>query len=288
MERNLFAIALVTALAALAAGAPPPARAAQSFDACDHVVGVLPATLDQPGIWCLTQNAAYAATTGNAITIAADGVTLDCNDFTVDGTGAGTGTSTRGIYALGRNGTVVRRCRVRGFYRGLSLSSGSNHLVEGNRFDGNTFQAINVNAGGSVVRDNRVMATGGSTVSATAFGIVAYGSVDVLGNRVHGVSARVGGNGAAFGVFVSANPDGSIDGNLVSGVAKDGAGTANGLWLDASTRVTVVGNHVTGTALPGTGVRCASTQNRARDNVVSGFATGMAGCGDAGGNDITP
>jgi nitrous oxidase accessory protein NosD len=288
MQRTTLVLAFVLGLCALSSGAPRRALAAQSFDACDHVVGVLPATLDQPGIWCLTQDAAFASTTGNAITIAADGVTLDCNDTTLDGSGAGIGTAARGIYALNRRDAVVRRCRVRGFYRGLSLSGGSNHVVEDNRFDGNTFQAINLNADSSVIRDNRVMATGGSTVSATAFGIVAFGSIDVLGNRVHGVAARVGGNGAAYGVFVSGNPDGSIDGNRVSGVDGDGAGTANGLWLDATTRVSVVGNHATGSAQPGTGVRCSSTLSRARDNVVSGFATGIAGCGDAGGNDVTP
>jgi hypothetical protein len=287
MNRIALAIALVAGLV-LPAPFDGQARAAQSFDACDHVVGTLPATLDQPGIWCLTLDASYVGATGNAITIAADGVTLDCNDFTLDGSGAGPGTATRGIYALNRTAVVVRRCRVRGFYRGLSLSGGGDHIVEDNRFTANTFQAINVNANGSVVRGNRVMATGGSTVSATAFGVVAYGSVDVLGNRIHGVAARVGGNGAAYGVFVSGNPDGSVDDNLVSGVTKDGTGSAYGLWLDASTRVSVVGNHVTGAALPGIGVRCSSAASRARDNVVAGFTPGIDGCGDAGGNDVTP
>jgi hypothetical protein len=287
MNRTASITVLLAGLA-LAGATARQAHAAQSFDACEHVVGAFPATLDQPGVWCLTQDGAYAATSGNAITIAADGVTLDCNDFTIDGTGAGAATAARGIYALNRTGATVRRCRVRGFYRGLSLSGGSDHVVEDNRFDLNTYQGLNVNAGGSVVRDNRILATGGSTVSAQAFGVVAYGAVDVLGNRVQAVTARVGGNGAAYGVFVSGNTAGSVDGNLVGGVVKDGTGTANGIWLDASTRVSLVGNHVTGTVLPGIGVRCSSTQSRARDNVVSGFPTGISGCGDAGGNDVTP
>ncbi len=267
-------------------------RAAESLDACTGTITALPAVVTTPGIWCVTGNLASAAAAGNAIDIQADRVTLDCNDFTLDGTGAGLATQARGIYALNRSQTRIRRCNVRGFHRAVSLSGGSGHLVEDNTFQGNTFQALNINASGgfgSTIRRNRVLDTGGSTISAPAFGIVTYGVADIRENIVMGVTARVGGNGSAYGIYDVNNTDGSIGGNHVTGLVKDGTGQALGIWNDNAGRVSIVGNRLSGNASANSkGVRCSSTSNRARDNLVSGFVLGLIGCGDAGGNDVTP
>jgi hypothetical protein len=59
--------------------------------------------------------------------------------------------------------------------------------------------------------------------------------------------------------------------------------------MNSTDRYVLSDNHVFGDASAGSiGLKCFNTAGRAKDNAVSGFATGMANCGDAGGNDVSP
>src|SRR5262245_14516364 len=81
--------------------------AAAQDQPCDHPIS-LPGTqtaghvISAPGIYCLATDVIMAAsfTTGNAIEIAANYVTLDLNGHKVHGAAAGTATKAVGIYAL--------------------------------------------------------------------------------------------------------------------------------------------------------------------------------------------
>ena len=59
----------------------------------------LPATIDAQGLYCLTGNLATGQTSGNAIIINANNVTLDLNGWKVGGQAAGSGTNAAGIYS---------------------------------------------------------------------------------------------------------------------------------------------------------------------------------------------
>jgi hypothetical protein len=281
----------LTATLFLLAGliAVPAARAAQDYDNCAGFIDTLPATITMQGTWCLRHDLSTEITSGNAITIATNNVTIDCNDFKLGGLAAGAATQTRGIYALHRLNATVRHCNIRGFYQGVQLGgTGGGHVIEDNRFDGNTVYGLIVQGSGSVVRRNQIIDTGGSSViTGEAVGIYTTYAVDVLDNTVSGVlpSADGSGNGSATGIFTSSNPSGSLSGNRVRGLVKlGGGGGPYGIHnTGGSDRISLDGNHVIGDGGVGSiGLICTSSSGRAKDNIVNGFAIGISGCSDDG------
>jgi hypothetical protein len=266
---------------------PTTGHAAQSYDNCTGFITSLPATITTQGTWCLNADLTTAITSGAAITVAANNVTIDCNDFKLGGLAAGAGTQSYAIYANTRDNLTIRRCNIRGFYYGTILSSGSGHLIEDNRFDSNTGIGVMVLSDRSIIRRNLVIATGGSSSAGTSVGISSSGSVDVLDNTVNGVTAS-GTNANAFGISTGSNPDGSISGNRVRGVVKAGTGAAYGIFNSSSSRITMRNNDVVGDgSAGGIGLSCASAQGRATGNVVGGFAIAINLCSGTN-NEIVP
>src|SRR4029078_12340445 len=99
---RLATYAIMLLLAALAASAPRSAHAAESYDNCSGFITSLPAVISTQGTWCFKQDLATAITSGNAISINTNNVTLDCNDFKLGGLAAGAGTMTYGVAATSR------------------------------------------------------------------------------------------------------------------------------------------------------------------------------------------
>ncbi len=278
---------LATLALASLAGASMPTRA-ETFNTCTGFITSLPATITTQGVWCFNANLDTAITSGSAITIATNNVTIDCNDFKLGGLQAGAGTVAHGIFANNRLNATVRHCSIRGFYYGIGLFSfgGGGHLVEDNRFDGNTYVGLFLAGDGSLIQRNRVNTTGGSTVAAgTATGIRTAGIVDILDNSVDGVapSADVEDNGTATGIFTFQN-SGSLIGNRVRGVAPLGIGASTGIDNNSSGRISLRRNDVVG---PGTiAISCNDNQGSAQDNIMNGFTTGLSACTNDGGNVI--
>jgi hypothetical protein len=286
------------ALALLALAAPiAPALAASGYDACTDFVSALPATISTPGTWCLTQDLATSMSSGAAIILDSDDVTLDCNGFRIDDAGGGTGTTAIGILATNRRNLSVRRCEVRTFRIGLYLGQAADgvsdgHLVEDNLLNINRQQGLYVYGDGSVVRRNRVLKTGLSVAGLDqAFGISTQRSVDVLDNVV----SVVEGNsdiGDVYGIDVQDNANGSVRGNRVRGVHMNGAGHAHGVRIhsaDGISRVVVRNNVLSGNGIAGdAGLECASGLGggiatvRAKGNSIIGFDTPLAGCANDG------
>lgn len=268
---------------------PASAGAAESYDNCTGFIDSLPATIATQGTWCVRQDLSTAITDGEAITVANNNVTIDCNEFKIGGLGAGTGTATTGIRADNRVNTTVRNCNIRGFLHGLHLTGG-NHAVEDNRLDGNTYIGIYARGDGSVVQRNRVRNTGGSTVATgLAMGIYTDEGVDILDNTVAVVrpGADGSGNGTAFGIYTNANRSGRIDGNRLRLIHRLGSGWPTGIHNENSGRISVTDNHITDDRLInpnalGIGLQCASTHGRAEKNIIHGFAAGIIGCRDDG------
>ena len=97
-------------LAAAAAMLPPAsALAAESYDNCTGFIDSLPATVSTQGTWCLRANLSTAMASGDAIAVAANNVTLDCNDFKIGGLAAGAYV----LRAVGEGVVVSRRVAVR-------------------------------------------------------------------------------------------------------------------------------------------------------------------------------
>ena len=268
----------------------PPARAAESYDACTNFITTVPVTISTPGTWCMTGNIATSAA-GEIVTIAASDVTIDCNGFKLDGTSRTQTTYAIGIRAGDVRNTTVRRCHVRGFSSGillappLDMGQAGRHLVEDNLVDRCTEQAIVVVGDDSVVRRNRVLQTN-NVAQKGAFAITANDKVDVLDNVVSGVHSL---NSVAAGLWIGETTGGSIRGNLVRDVSRSGtSGSIYGLFVGSGERKIIRDNTFVGASLAGSvGINCNSTTDLAKDNTILGFPTGRQGCHDDG-NIIRP
>ena len=287
MRRTRLLPLLMSAVAALV---PVSALAAQAYDNCTGFITAVPATLTTQGTWCMRQDLTTSITSGAAITIANNNITLDCNDFKLGGLGGGASTQAQGIAATDRFNVTVRNCNLRGFYRGIYVIGSSNtttggHVIEDNRMDNSTRTGMRIDGDGSVVRRNFVRDTGGSTLGA-AFAINTLGDIDLIDNTVTGVApgADGGGNGSGYALRVELNDGGVVQGNRVRGVTSLGTGAAYGIFMASGTRVSVRDNHVAG---PGDSpLICPDATSGAKDNTFFGFSSSFSGCTNDGGNVV--
>ena len=195
-----------------------------------------PYTITSQGIYCFTGNLSTSQTSGNAITIDTNNVTIDMNGWKLGGLAAGAGTDARGIVASasgGRHNITIRNGSIRGF-RFAIVISGNGAVVEDIRADGNTEYGIWVaNGTGALIQRNQVINTGGSTLSDHVHGIyVGTTSSRILNNQVSKLTPSGAGN--AYGIqFSAGGGDGSlIHGNLVSETSKPtGGGSSYGIYV---------------------------------------------------------
>jgi parallel beta-helix repeat protein len=287
MYRFLFPLLIVLS-SLLATASPQAARAAEGYDNCNGTIASLPAVISTQGVWCVKQNLSMAASSGIAITITTNNVTIDCNGFTLSGT-AGVTTTTGGINGANLANVTVRHCALTGFYYGIALTgaSSSGHVIEDNRFDSNTVYGPDVQGDGSVIRHNLVINTGFSSGAAFAKGIVAHDSVDVLDNVVSGVSTASGTNGYTFGIQIYNDADGRVSGNIVRGLTPDGSGNPAAIVVSSSPNATIRDNDLEGNG--GYGVSCDIGSNGiVRGNIIFGFTTPISVCSGDGSNYSSP
>jgi len=270
--------------------APRAAQAAESYDACTNTIASLPATIASQGTWCLDKNYTTNMASGNAITIAANHVVLDCNGFKVDNSGAAASTSAIGIAATDKTNLTIRHCDVRGFRMGVRIYGATGgHVVEDSRFQQNRYVGINVHGPGSVVRRNLVLETGASTATDFAIGIYTNYTVDVLDNVIAGVAARVGSNGNAYGVNSEGNTSGNISTNRIRGLVRQGTGSSYGVYANNNGRISLADNDLTSLSSTNAyGLRCSTAQGSSSGNVINGFAAGHVGCSADGNNLVVP
>ena len=198
-------------------------------------ITALPAVITVQGIYCFTGHLNTAITSGFAIDIQTNNVVLDLNGFKLGGLAAGSGTNAIGIYALNRQNITIKNGTVRGFFYGILLETvgaSQGHVVEDIRADQNTFNGIQVQGSGNIVRNNQVVATGGSTVfgpNADAFGIVVTGAGPrALNNDV--ITTVKQGTGKAWGIKINSGLQGGfVVNNRITGADNgidiDGPGT---------------------------------------------------------------
>ena len=161
-------LALLAPLLLLVSWAPP---AAAETLTCTNI-GALPYTIAASGHYCLNSNFAgvYA---GNAITINASNVVLDCNDHSITQTGAA---AVNGIYAANKSLVTVRNCAVVNFARGIAFFETGAGLSRNNRASYNEVRksrlaGILMSGSANVVENNRVTENLGGSVD-TTYGIL--------------------------------------------------------------------------------------------------------------------
>src|SRR5688500_13664955 len=211
-----------------------PVQAAESYDNCTGVITSLPATLSTQGTWCLQDNVSTSISTGAAITVAANNITIDCNDFKVGGLAAGDATNAVGISGNNVLNLTVRHCGIRGFMDGIRLSgTASGALIEHNRFDSNTSSGINIAGSNHQVIFNRIIDTGGRPESVASNGILAPASESqTTDNSIVGMTATDI-NGHVTGV-TSTGSASEVARNFVAGLVRPSLGGATGIETGAA------------------------------------------------------
>jgi hypothetical protein len=154
---------------------------------------------------------------------------------------AGPGTQAIGIYASQRQNITIKNGTVRGFYYGIYLDDNSpfttsqGHVIEDIRADQNTYVGILIRGNGNIIRNNLVVATGGTTFDGTnadAYGILAFGQgARLLNNDVTEVAAQ--GAGWSRGIFLYAASNSVVAGNRVSNITSP-RGIGFGMSLSGS------------------------------------------------------
>ena len=251
------------------------AKAAESYDSCAGFIDSVPATLSTQGVWCLRGDLSTAIASGNAITIATNNVTIDCNGFKIGGLGGGTSSNARGIYAEDRQNATVRNCSVRGFHTGIYFDGGAGHLIEDNRLDQILYTGIRVTGDNNRVRRNAVYDTGGHPLYNVSIGIIA--AADIIDNTVAGVFAAMSTGATPRGIIAS-GPGTEVRGNQIRGLAGGSGGFVYGISATAA-GVRVSENQITATvATTGYGISGAGATTFCTGNTVANFGTAFDGC----------
>ena len=265
-----------------------PGAWAETID-CTAIT-TLPTVITVQGIYCLTGDLATSMTSGAAIYINTNNVTIDLNGWKLGGLAAGAGTQAKGIYAFQRKNITIRNGTIRGFVRGIYLQDNSpyttsqGHLIEDIRADKNTLSGIWVEGRSSIVRRNQVVDTGGSTVFGNAYGITLYGpGVRALINDISGTAATF--SGMASGLYLREANGAVAEGNHIDDV-RSGTGPIYGLQFYNSSDVLAVRNRITGTN-NGIYYSAASggSTGKYMDNLTSNVATPFFGGTPVGTNN---
>lgn len=268
------------------------AEAAESLDSCIGYIDSLPTTISTQGVWCLRTDLTTAISSGSAISVQTNNVTIDCNNFKLGGLAAGAGTSSYGIAATLRLNLTVRNCNIRGFQTGVFASGGSGHAFVDNMFDANTYAGVVVSAAdGFVIRDNRFLNTGGSTIAGNLNAIEVSGNgATIAGNIITGVSIAASfTNSTAWGIYAYSCTRCVVADNQISDVLSNGTSYAYG--IAASTYSVVARNFISGLVSPGSneyGISCNGPTVAALGNVIGKTTNPLFLCTDGGGNVIVP
>jgi hypothetical protein len=201
------------------------AGAADETTWCNSFVDSLPYTITAQGHYCLRKNLSTAITTGAAVDIQSDFVTLDLNGFKIGGGAAGLDTATVGVTSTDRKNVIVRNGNIRGFRIAVSLGdvagASQGNIVENIQADENTLGGILVAGRGNLVKGCRIVSTGNATIDTTSgratYGIVAVGDLnEIVDNSVQEtIPTALTGDGSAHGIWVEGGLGTSIRDNRV-------------------------------------------------------------------------
>ncbi len=242
-------------------------------------IAALPATISTPGIYCLKQNLTTSSVSGNAITIAANNVTLDLNGFKLGGLAGGASTQAVGVFAAGRRNISIRNGTVQGFGRAVQLqgtgveSDTSGTVVEDLRVEASRLGGISVVGTDAQVMRNVVVDTGAG-VSTGAIGIYVEGDAATVSDNIVN---RVTETGFAVGISVFSSDGAVVQRNQVRDTT---GGTANYGIRTGGAAVVIESNVIVNAIRAGqTGIFASGARDLCIGNIVSEmYSTALGGC----------
>jgi hypothetical protein len=277
--RHLFAATCLLFAAA------PASSLAETTDCT--VISTLPATLSNPGVYCINQDLVLAGATGTAVTITADSVTLDLNGHALRSK-ASANTATTGVGLSGHKYFTIIDGTIAGFANAIDVqspASGTRSLggvIADLKIQRSVAAGIGVDCDGCVVRNNLVTDTivpaSISGFSALGISVLGTGAL-VTGNRVFNTHSVPTG-GEAFGIYVLAS-NSVVSQNYV---ANDRIANPREFGFVASGANDIISNNQV-QGLPA-GFDFTDSSVKYRDNTQSGCTTGYNGTAiDLGGNN---
>jgi hypothetical protein len=161
------------------------------LDDCVEIDSI-PFTISAPGVYCLKKDLNGNLASGSAIRVESNSVTIDLNGFKLGNLAAGPDTTAFGILASGRANVTIRNGSIRGFYVGIRLlgTAGGNHLIENLELLGTTHMGLGISSPGTLMRNNRIIATGGGSGTEDHYGIwLSAQGAQARGNEIAGMTA---------------------------------------------------------------------------------------------------
>jgi len=249
-------------------------------------ITTLPTVITSQGVYCLTGNLTTNMTSGNAIEIQTNNVTIDLNGWKLGGQAAGPGTLTNGIRANQRKNITIKNGTIRGFFYGIFLNDSNpyttsqGHLIEDIRADNNTSVGMIISGRGNIVRRNQVVDTGGTTQVGNVYGILFVGPGGrVLNNDISGTAAT--GSSVGIGLRLYTAKGTVIEGNRIDDVSS-GSGATYGIYIYGSNDVLARGNSITSAY---TGIYYTGSTGKYMDTLTSNVTTPFFGGTAVGTND---
>jgi len=275
---------LLSSMCLLLAAAPLSAFA--ETNQCS-VITTLPATISNAGVYCINQDLTLAGSTGSAVTIGADSVTLDLNGHALR-SNAAANTATAGVTVVGHKYFTIIDGTIAGFAEGVNVESlastprSKGGLIADLKVQRSVAFGIGIDCDGCVVRDNLVTDTivPASIAGFSALGISVVGTgALVSGNRVFNThSVPTGAEAFAIAVLASNSvvSQNYVSNDAIANPREYGilAGGANDI---------VSANQAQGMPI---GFDFTVTSVKYRDNLQSGCTYGYNGTAvDLGGNN---
>jgi hypothetical protein len=252
-----------------------------------NVITSLPTTISSPGVYCINQDLVLAGSSGFAVNIAADSVTLDLNGHALR-SNAAANTVTEGVVVVGHKYFTIIDGTIAGFGEGINVESlastprSKGGLIADVKVQRSVAFGIGVDCDGCVIRNNLVTDTivpaSISGFSAIGIGVAGTGAL-VTGNRVFNTHGKAAGS-EAFNLSLSAS-DSTLSQNYV---ANDEISNPSefGVLVSGANDL-VVGNQAQDMPV---GFDFINGTTKYRDNLQSGCTVGFNGSAiDLGGNN---
>ncbi len=263
---------------------------------CINITSV-PRTITAAGVYCLKQDLNTAITSGNAITINANNVTIDFNEFRLGDLAAGPTTAAVGVFASNRKNITIRNATIRGFRIGIQIAEvdSSGHVIEDNLVDGSTFTGISTSGNGIIVRRNRIVNTDATRPSSQTISQATMPAANSdqrtakTSGISNGVAPMAGNGGVSNGIRVDNLTNSQIVDNLVTtSISPDTE--AEGIFIRLANRVEVGRNTIFNVRAQSfaSGIFAEQSQHLViKDNVIGGgSSTTQATSGTAFGIEI--
>ncbi len=267
--------AMMTAALVLGGGYNEQHAQAETTE-CTEITSV-PFTITNRGVYCLKQGLGTNITSGNAITVDSNHVTIDFNGFILGGKTAGPGSDAVGVYSVNRRNITIRNATIRGFARGIHIEetsdgASSGHVLEDNFTDQIYGVGIEVEGQGIEVRRNKIVRTEPGRFTA-AIGIFVRNGEDVVveNNFVSGVDA----SNSAIGMIIISSGMVQILNNSLFDIGGNATGDVSGILTQSGD--TVIRENVVHSINNNDG-NFGITGDVCVDNIVRGVFTNDVSC----------